>query len=83
MVGDSGAEPLLSYQTSREKSAEIIKQINSTNAKLVACALVFGFILYHGVVHIRYGRFLGLRLGFSYVSSSTRLNLATHSLLLV
>lgn len=48
MWAESGVKP--------ERSAEIIKQINAKNAKLVALVLVVGFILYHGTVHLRYGK---------------------------
>ncbi|RZF39634.1 hypothetical protein LSTR_LSTR001155 [Laodelphax striatellus] len=49
------AEPLLWTESKSERSAEIIQQINSKNAKLIACGLVLSFILYHGVIHLRYG----------------------------
>ncbi|XP_039285449.1 N-acetylneuraminate 9-O-acetyltransferase-like [Nilaparvata lugens] len=49
------AEPLLWAEAKSERPAEIIQQINSKNAKLIACGLVLSFILYHGVIHLRYG----------------------------
>ncbi|XP_039285446.1 N-acetylneuraminate 9-O-acetyltransferase-like [Nilaparvata lugens] len=49
------AEPLLWAESKSERPAEIIQQINSKNAKLIACGLVLSFILYHGVIHLRYG----------------------------
>lgn len=52
------SEPLMwSDRRKPERSAEkIIKQINSKNAKLVAFGLIIGFILYHGVIHLRFGK---------------------------
>ena len=37
-------------------AAEIIQQINVKNAKLLALVLVVGFVLYHGMLHLRYGK---------------------------
>lgn len=55
--GSDGAnEFLLWEENQQERSVDVVKQINSKNAKYVACGLVIGFILYHGIVHIRYGR---------------------------
>lgn len=42
-----------------EKHAEYVKKINSQNAKFVAFCLVLGFICYHGIIHLRYGEYLG------------------------
>lgn len=39
-----------------ERHAELIKKINAKNAKYVAFSLVLGFILYHGIIHLRYGK---------------------------
>ena len=36
-------------------AADVIKQINSKNAKICAALLVFGFFIYHGMLHVRYG----------------------------
>ncbi|XP_046397120.1 N-acetylneuraminate 9-O-acetyltransferase [Ischnura elegans] len=36
-------------------AAEIIQQINAKNAKIFALILVLGFIMYHGMLHFRYG----------------------------
>ncbi|XP_055390090.1 N-acetylneuraminate 9-O-acetyltransferase [Condylostylus longicornis] len=33
----------------------IIKQFNSANAKKIALVVVCGFIIYHGILHIKYG----------------------------
>ncbi|KAK9502450.1 hypothetical protein O3M35_011229 [Rhynocoris fuscipes] len=57
MSGDSdGANEFLLWEENRqEKSVDIVKQINAKNAKYVACGFVVGFILYHGIVHVRYG----------------------------
>lgn len=52
---DGASEFLLWEENQQEKSVDIVKQINAKNAKFVACGLVVGFILYHGVVHFRYG----------------------------
>ncbi|GFG40632.1 hypothetical protein Cfor_06669 [Coptotermes formosanus] len=38
-----------------KSAAEIIQQINVKNAKLLALTLVIGFVIYHGVLHLRYG----------------------------
>lgn len=38
-----------------KSAAEIIQQINAKNAKLLAFILVIGFIIYHGMLHVRYG----------------------------
>ncbi|XP_067001977.1 N-acetylneuraminate 9-O-acetyltransferase [Anabrus simplex] len=38
-----------------KSAAEIIQQINAKNAKIVALILVIGFIVYHGMLHLRYG----------------------------
>lgn len=46
---------MVSY--SKKSSAEwIIDQLNVENAKLVAFVLVIGFIGYHGILHLRYGK---------------------------
>jgi hypothetical protein len=39
-----------------KSAAEIIQQINAKNAKLLALALVMGFVLYHGMLHLKYGK---------------------------
>lgn len=56
-------EPLLweDYSESSKKSekhAELIQKINIKNAKYLACGLIFGFILYHGTIHLRYGNYI-------------------------
>lgn len=38
-------------------AAEIIQQINIKNAKVLAFILIVGFIIYHGLLHWRYGKF--------------------------
>lgn len=38
------------------KAEFYIQQLNVNNAKKVALCLVLGFILYHGLIHLRYGR---------------------------
>ncbi|KAI8425930.1 hypothetical protein MSG28_004930 [Choristoneura fumiferana] len=49
---------MVSY--SKKSSAEwFIDQLNVGNAKLVAFVLVLGFIGYHGILHLRYGRYKG------------------------
>ncbi|XP_046659360.1 LOW QUALITY PROTEIN: N-acetylneuraminate 9-O-acetyltransferase [Homalodisca vitripennis] len=60
LVGDMElTEPLLwnDYNSGRkpEKHAELIKKINAKNAKFIAFGLILGFILYHGLIHLRYG----------------------------
>jgi hypothetical protein len=42
--------------TKGKSAAEIIQQINAKNAKLLALTLVIGFIIYHGMLHMRYGK---------------------------
>lgn len=36
-------------------SSEFIHRINANNCKLVACLVVIGFVVYHGVIHLTYG----------------------------
>lgn len=36
----------------------LIGQLNVTNAKKVAVLMVFGFMCYHGLIHLRYGLLL-------------------------
>lgn len=43
-------------QNSATKAEYIIQQLNATNAKKVALLLVVGFICYHGLIHLRYGK---------------------------
>lgn len=38
------------------KAEYYIQQLNSSNAKKVALCLVLGFIFYHGLIHLRYGK---------------------------
>lgn len=38
------------------KAEYYISQLNSSNAKKVALCLVLGFICYHGLIHLRYGK---------------------------
>lgn len=38
------------------KAEYYIQQLNSSNAKKVALCLVLGFICYHGLIHLRYGK---------------------------
>ncbi|XP_054287835.1 N-acetylneuraminate 9-O-acetyltransferase-like [Macrosteles quadrilineatus] len=58
--GSELTEPLLWGESNDcprkpERHAELIKKINAKNAKYVAFSLVLGFILYHGIIHLRYG----------------------------
>lgn len=39
------------------KAEYYIQQLNVNNAKKVALCLVLGFICYHGLIHLRYGKF--------------------------
>lgn len=41
---------------SKSKAERVIEQINSSNAKKVALFMVLGFICYHEVLHLRYGK---------------------------
>lgn len=45
----------MTSENSPSKAEYIIQQLNATNAKKVAFLLVFGFICYHGLIHLRYG----------------------------
>lgn len=50
----------------KKNSAEwFIGQLNVDNAKLLAFFLVLGFIGYHGILHLRYGKHR-FSLGFCY-----------------
>lgn len=49
-------------QNSTSKAEYIIQQLNVTNAKKVAFLLVFGFICYHGLIHLRYGTYYRIAL---------------------
>lgn len=41
----------------KSKAEQLIDQINADNAKRIALLLVIGFVIYHGVLHLRYGKF--------------------------
>lgn len=40
----------------KSKAEQLIDQINADNAKRIALLLVIGFAIYHGVLHLRYGK---------------------------
>lgn len=42
--------------SSSNSSSEITQYINIENAKLVALVIVLGFVGYHGVLHLKYGK---------------------------
>lgn len=42
------------------KAEYYISQLNSSNAKKVALCLVLGFICYHGLIHLRYGKSISI-----------------------
>lgn len=44
------------YKKSRAEN--FIEQLNAKNAKKVALLLVLGFVAYHGMLHLRFGKFL-------------------------
>ncbi|XP_047110561.1 N-acetylneuraminate 9-O-acetyltransferase isoform X1 [Schistocerca piceifrons] len=44
-----------SFSEHGKSATEIIQQINAKNTKILACILVIGFIVYHGLLHWRYG----------------------------
>lgn len=48
------------------KAEYYIQQLNVNNAKKVALCLVLGFICYHGLIHLRYGRFTNTSNQFSF-----------------
>lgn len=50
--GGSGERP----ERNVNKAEYYIQQLNSNNAKKVALCLVLGFIFYHGLIHLRYGK---------------------------
>lgn len=43
---------------SGEKSRieNVVEQINASNAKRLALFMVLGFVCYHGILHLRYGK---------------------------
>lgn len=50
-------------ELSKRSSAEkFIDEINITNSKKVAVVFVFGFIAYHGILHLQYGELNSLYL---------------------
>lgn len=51
MVSDIGE-----YSIDRSRAERIIEQINASNAKKVALILVIGFVCYHELLHLRYGK---------------------------
>ena len=51
------------------KAEYYIQQLNSSNAKKVALCLVLGFICYHGLIHLRYGR-LGEIFKYFYINTN-------------
>lgn len=70
--GTELTEPLLwaepnEYNKKPERHAELIKKINAKNAKIVAFGLVLGFILYHGIIHLRYGELSQHRIDLSLI----------------
>lgn len=44
------------YNCEKSKAERIIEQINASNAKKVALLMVFGFVCYHELLHLRYGK---------------------------
>lgn len=40
---------------STSKAEYIIQQLNVNNAKKVALLMIIGFIIFHGLIHIRFG----------------------------
>lgn len=55
-MGNVNTSAMVSYP--KKTSAEwFIEQLNVENAKLLAFVLVLGFIGYHGILHLRYGKF--------------------------
>lgn len=46
----------LNQFSEKSKAERIIEQINAKNAKKVALLLVLGFVCYHEVLHLRYGK---------------------------
>lgn len=46
----------MSFKADEEgTAANVIRQINAKNAKIVAFLVVIGFCFYHGILHVRYG----------------------------
>lgn len=47
---------MVSECRNKSKAEQIIGQINADNAKRIALLLVAGFAIYHGILHLRYGK---------------------------
>lgn len=45
------------FSYGKSRAERIIEQINASNAKKVALFMVFGFICYHELLHLRYGKY--------------------------
>lgn len=52
-------------QDSSSNAEYLIGQLNVTNAKKVAVLMVLGFMCYHGLIHLRYGKYFGIDQYFS------------------
>lgn len=50
-------EPIERPDNGVSKAEYYIQQLNVNNAKKVALCLVLGFICYHGLIHLRYGKY--------------------------
>lgn len=54
--GGSSSSCMDNPENNVNKAEYYIQQLNSSNAKKVALCLVLGFICYHGLIHLRYGK---------------------------
>ena len=48
---------MVENQRPTSPSAEITRYLNVENAKLVAFFMTVGFIMYHGIIHAKYGQY--------------------------
>lgn len=62
--GSAGTAPVCKMVSGNSKNKsraeQIIDQINADNAKRIALILVVGFAAYHGILHLRYGKYIYL-----------------------
>lgn len=48
---------MVSDSKNKSKAEQFIEQINADNAKRIAVLLVIGFSIYHGILHLRFGKY--------------------------
>ncbi|KAG1682096.1 N-acetylneuraminate 9-O-acetyltransferase [Nymphon striatum] len=54
-VQENPGGSMMAAKEKEEKSVELIHYVNTKNAKISALLLLFGFVIYHGILHIAYG----------------------------